>query len=71
MGVWCNLISINGNDIKINFHSRELTNKDNTFSLNNLPLIGEHNFKNYISAILAAEANGICNRRLIRIIRNF
>ena len=59
MGVWCNLISINGNDIKINFHSRELTNKDNTFSLNNLPLIGEHNFKNYISAILAAEANGI------------
>ena len=35
----------------------EIDNKK--FSLEDLPLIGQHNFKNYISAILAAKLDGI------------
>src|SRR6056300_4943 len=59
MGYWSNLIKINDNEIKINFETEEIETIENKFSLKNLPLIGEHNFKNYICAILAAKTGGV------------
>jgi len=59
MGQWSNLIKINDDKIKINYNSREMQVSDETFSLKNMPLIGEHNFKNYICAILAAKIAGV------------
>jgi UDP-N-acetylmuramate: L-alanyl-gamma-D-glutamyl-meso-diaminopimelate ligase len=59
MGKWSNLIKINDGKIKINYDSREMQVSEKTFSLKNMPLIGEHNFKNYICAILAAETAGV------------
>ena len=58
-GSYCNLISINSEKIKINISERELVYEGNTYSLKELPLIGEHNFKNYVCAILAAQIDGI------------
>ncbi|MDB2604729.1 UDP-N-acetylmuramate:L-alanyl-gamma-D-glutamyl-meso-diaminopimelate ligase [Gammaproteobacteria bacterium] len=59
MGYWSNLIKINDDKIKINFETEEIETIENKFSLKNLPLIGEHNFKNYICAILAAKTGGV------------
>ena len=59
MGYWSNLIKINDDEIKINFETEEIETIENKFSLKNLPLIGEHNFKNYICAILAAKTGGV------------
>jgi UDP-N-acetylmuramate: L-alanyl-gamma-D-glutamyl-meso-diaminopimelate ligase len=59
MGNWSQLIKINDCEIKINFDSKEIKLLGKTFSLKNLPLIGEHNFKNYICAILAARTGGV------------
>ena len=59
MGYWSNLIKINDDEIKINFETEEIETTENKFSLKNLPLIGEHNFKNYICAILAAKTGGV------------
>ncbi len=58
-GSYCNLIGINSEKIKINISERELVYEGNTYSLKELPLIGEHNFKNYVCAILAAQIDGI------------
>ena len=41
------------------------------YSLSNLPLIGEHNFKNYICAILAAKLDGIDINESIKSLKNF
>ena len=59
MGQWSNLVKINDDEIKINYESREIQIADDIFSLENMPLIGEHNFKNYICAILAAKTGGV------------
>ena len=59
MGNWSQLIKINDCEIKINFDLKEIKLLGKTFSLKNLPLIGEHNFKNYICAILAARTGGV------------
>ena len=59
MGKWSNLTKINDGKIKINYDSREMQLSEETFSLKNMPLIGEHNFKNYICAILAAKTAGV------------
>ncbi|MDA9033603.1 UDP-N-acetylmuramate:L-alanyl-gamma-D-glutamyl-meso-diaminopimelate ligase [Gammaproteobacteria bacterium] len=59
MGYWSNLIKINDDEIKINFETEEIETIEHKFSLKNLPLIGEHNFKNYICAILAAKTGGV------------
>ena len=59
MGKWSNLTKINDGKIKINYDSREMQVSEKTFSLKNMPLIGEHNFKNYICAILAAKTAGV------------
>ena len=59
MGQLSNLVKINDDEIKLNYDSREIQIADDIFSLENMPLIGEHNFKNYICAILAAKTGGV------------
>ena len=71
MGKWSNLIKINDGKIKINYDSREMQVSEETFSLKNMPLIGEHNFKNYICAILAAKTAGVAIEDSIRSLLKF
>ena len=71
MGHWCNLVAINNKDIKINFQSKELINKGILYSLGDLPLIGEHNFKNYVTAILAANLHDIEIEDSIKALKSF
>jgi len=56
---YSNLIAINADNINVNIITKELTVDDETYSLEDLPLIGEHNLKNYVCAILAAQIDGI------------
>ena len=56
---YSNLIAINADNININISTKELKVDDMTYSLEDLPLIGEHNLKNYVCAILAAQIDGI------------
>jgi len=71
MGKWSNLIKINDGTIKINYDSREMQVSEETFSIKNMPLIGEHNFKNYICAILAAKTAGVAIEDSIRSLLKF
>ena len=70
-GLWCNKTVINSDSIKTNFALMEFTVDENKFSLQGLPLIGEHNFKNYISAILAARLDGIAIDDSIKSLKTF
>ena len=56
---YSNLIAINADNVNVNIITKELTVDDETYSLEDLPLIGEHNLKNYVCAILAAQIDGI------------
>ena len=56
---YSNLIAINADNININISTKELKVDDMTYSLEDLPLIGVHNLKNYVCAILAAQIDGI------------
>ncbi|MAX50163.1 MAG: UDP-N-acetylmuramate:L-alanyl-gamma-D-glutamyl-meso-diaminopimelate ligase [Gammaproteobacteria bacterium] len=56
---YSNLIAINADNINVNIITKGLTVDDETYSLEDLPLIGEHNLKNYVCAILAAQIDGI------------
>ena len=58
-GSYCNLISIGSESISLNVKEKEFQFEGNIYSLKNMPLIGEHNFKNYVCAILAANTDGI------------
>jgi len=71
MGTWSNVIKINHKDIKIDFSKKELSITNEAYSLAKLPLIGEHNFKNYIAAILAANTCGIEIRDAIESLESF
>ena len=71
MGTWSNVIKINHKDIKIDFSKKELSITNEACSLAKLPLIGEHNFKNYIAAILAANTCGIEIRDAIESLESF
>ena len=73
MGIWSNQIAINDNDHSIEavYSDKTLKYEDSIYSLNDLPLIGEHNFKNYISAILAAKTDGIKIQDSIKSLASF
>ena len=58
-GSFCNMISIGSESVSLNIKEKEFQFEGNIYSLKNLPLIGEHNFKNYVCAILAANIDGI------------
>ena len=70
-GIWCNKIGINSNGLKADFESKELIIDDEIFQLNELPLIGEHNFKNYVCSILAAKLEGISETESINSLKKF
>ena len=70
-GVWCNKIEINSELIFADFNSKELRIGNEIFSLANLPLIGEHNFKNYVCSILAAKLEGISVEESIKSLQTF
>ena len=70
-GLWCNKIEINSDSIKTDFKLIELEVDKKKFSLKELPLIGKHNFKNYISAILAAKLDGVLINDSIESLKTF
>ena len=71
MGCWSNIIKINNKNLKINFSSKEIEIDQDIFLLSSLPLIGEHNFKNYVSAIMAATTCGISVNASIEALKSF
>jgi len=58
-GSYSNLIAINSDNINVNLNTKELLVNNETYSLRDLPLIGIHNLKNYVCAILAAQIDGV------------
>ena len=70
-GLWCKSTVINDNEIKISFEEQELEYKGIAYSLAGLPLIGLHNFKNYIAAILAAKTDDIAINDSIESLKSF
>jgi len=70
-GYFCNLIQVNGENIKIDLTSKKLVVDDETYILQDLPLIGEHNFRNYVAAILAAQIEGISINKSIESLKSF
>ena len=70
-GLWCKQIPINSDSININFKSMELIVDKEVFSIKDLPLIGEHNFRNYICAILAARLDGVTINDSINSLKTF
>lgn len=70
-GLWCKSTVINDNEIKISFEEQELEYKGIAYSLAGLPLIGLHNFKNYIAAILAAKSDDIAINDSIESLKSF
>jgi UDP-N-acetylmuramate: L-alanyl-gamma-D-glutamyl-meso-diaminopimelate ligase len=70
-GFWCKSSVINDNEIKISFEKLELEYKGIVYSLAGLPLIGLHNFKNYIAAILAAKTGDIAIQDSIESLTSF
>ena len=70
-GIWCNQICINKDEVFVDYKKRELRVDNVKFSLNDLPLIGEHNFKNYVCAIMAAKLDGIQISDSIKCLKNF
>jgi len=58
-GSYSNLIAINSDNISVNLNTKELLVNNETHSLRDLPLIGTHNLKNYVCAILAAQIDGV------------
>ena len=70
-GLWCNKIAVNSDLIDTNFELMEFTVEGKRFSIKDLPLIGEHNFRNYISAILAARLDGVEIENSIKSLETF
>ena len=70
-GLWCKSTVINDNEIKISFEEQELEYKGIAYTLAGLPLIGLHNFKNYIAAILAAKTDDIAINDSIESLKSF
>ena len=58
-GSYSNLLPINSDNINVNLNTKELLVNNETYSLRDLPLIGTHNLKNYVCAILAAQIDGV------------
>ena len=70
-GLWCNEIAIGSNEIEIDLNQKNLIVDGDKYSLKNLPLSGEHNFKNYVCAILAARKGGISIEKSIDSLKKF
>ena len=70
-GLWCNEIVIGSNEIEIDLNQKNLIVDTKKYLLKDLPLPGEHNFKNYVCAIMAAKKGGISIEKSIDSLKKF
>ena len=70
-GLWCNKVMIGSDHIEIDIIHKALTVDNKKYSLKDLPLSGEHNFKNYVCSILAATKGGITIEQSIDSLKKF
>ena len=71
MGSWSKKLKVGEGDYKIDYKNKDFYYKDKKYSLSELPLIGDHNFKNYVSAIIAASLHSIPIENSIDALKNF
>ena len=71
MGSWSKKLMVGEGNNKIDYKNKDFYNKNKKYSLSELPLIGDHNFKNYVSAIIAASLHSIPIENSINALKNF
>ena len=71
MGSWSKKLMVGEGNNKIDYKNKDFYYKDKKYSLSELPLIGDHNFKNYVSAIIAASLHSIPIENSINALKNF
>tara|TARA_Y200000002_G_scaffold32199_1_gene23735 strand:+ start:952 stop:2253 length:1302 start_codon:yes stop_codon:yes gene_type:complete len=71
MGSWSKKLKVGEGNYKIDYKNKDFYYKDKKYSLSELPLIGDHNFKNYVSAIIAASLHSIPIENSIDALKNF
>ena len=71
MGSWSKKLKVGEGNYKIDYKNKDFYYKDKKYSLSELPLIGDHNFKNYVSAIIAASLHSISIESSIDALKNF
>ena len=71
MGSWSKKLMVGEGNYKIDYKNKDFNYKDKKYSLSELPLIGDHNFKNYVSAIIAASLHSIPIENSIDALKNF
>ena len=71
MGSWSKKLMVGEGNNKIDYKNKDFYYKNKKYSLSELPLIGDHNFKNYVSAIIAASLHSIPIENSINALKNF
>ena len=71
MGSWSKKLMVGEGNNKIDYKNKDFYYKNKKYSLSELPLIGDHNFKNYVSAIIAASLYSIPIENSINALKNF
>ena len=71
MGSWSKKLKVGEGNYKIDYKNKDFYYKDKKYSLSELPLIGDHNFKNYVSAIIAASLHSIPIENSLDALKNF
>ena len=71
MGSWSKKLKVGEGDYKIDYKNKDFYYKVKKHSLSELPLIGDHNFKNYVSAIIAASLHSIPIENSIDALKKF
>tara|TARA_B100002051_G_scaffold107974_1_gene102986 strand:+ start:2818 stop:4113 length:1296 start_codon:yes stop_codon:yes gene_type:complete len=70
-GLWCDKVVIGSDHIAIDILHKALIVDKKKYSLKDMPLSGEHNFKNYVCAILAATKGGLTIEQSIDSLKRF
>ena len=70
-GLWCDKVVIGSDRIAIDILHKALIVDKKKYSLKDMPLSGEHNFKNYVCAILAATKGGLTIEQSIDSLKRF
>ena len=71
MGSWSKKLMVGEGNNKIDYKNKDFYYKNKKYSLSELPLIGDHNFKNYVSAIIAASLHSIPIENSIDALKKF
>ena len=69
--LWCNKVVIGSDNIEIDLLKKSLVVDNKKYSLKDLPLSGEHNFKIFVCDILAATKGGITIEQSIASLKKF